>query len=111
MKKMGLPEPEFESLRGDFKVIFRKEKSKVNNEITQKKFTHEFTDKFTHEFNESEIKILNELDKNPNLTQVQLSTILNISRRSIIKNMKKLKDKNKIERVGSDRKGYWKILK
>lgn len=34
MKKMGLPEPEFESLRGDFKVIFRKEKSKVNNEIT-----------------------------------------------------------------------------
>lgn len=107
MKKMGLPEPEFESLRGDFKVIFRKEKSKVNNEITQKKFT----DKFTHEFNESEIKILNKLDKNPNLTQVQLSTILNISRRSIIKNMKKLKDKNKIERVGSDRKGYWKILK
>lgn len=107
MKKMGLPEPEFESLRGDFKVIFRKEKSKVNNEITQKEFTKEFT----HEFNESEIKILNELDKNPNLTQVQLSTILNISRRSIIKNMKKLKDKNKIERVGSDRKGYWKILK
>ena len=115
MKKMGLPEPEFESLRGDFKVIFRKEKSKVNNEITQKeftdKFTYEFTDKFTHEFNKSEIKILNELEKNPNLTQVQLSTILNISRRSIIKNMKKLKDKNKIERVGSDRKGYWKILK
>lgn len=115
MKKMGLPETEFESLRGDFKVIFRKEKSKVNNEITQKKFTdkftHEFTDKFTQEFNENEIKILNELDKNPNLTQVQLSTMLNISRRSIIKNMKKLKDKNKIERVGSDRKGYWKILK
>ena len=107
MKKMGLPEPEFESLRGDFKVIFRKEKSKVNNEITQKEFTKEFT----HEFNESEIKILNELDKNPNLTQVQLSTILNISRRSIIKNMKKLKDKNKIERIGSDRKGYWKVLK
>ena len=28
MKKMGLPEPEFKSLRGDFRVIFRKKKVK-----------------------------------------------------------------------------------
>ena len=30
MKKMGMPEPEFQSLRGDFKVIFRKEIIKNN---------------------------------------------------------------------------------
>ena len=35
--------------------------------------------------------------------------MLKISKRSIIKNMKKLKEKHKIERVGSDRKGYWEI--
>ena len=55
--------------------------------------------------------ILNELIKNPYVTQIQLSERLGISKRSIIKNMKNLKDKNKIKRIGSDRKGYWEILK
>ena len=107
MKKMGLPEPEFESLRGDFKVTFRKEKVKINE---QNKY-QEFTEKFTEKFTESEQKILNELIKNPYVTQIQLSERLGISKRSIIKNMKNLKDKNKIKRIGSDRKGYWEILK
>ena len=30
MKKMNLPEPEFENLRGTFKVTFRKEKEESN---------------------------------------------------------------------------------
>lgn len=107
MRKMGLPEPEFESLRGDFKVTFRKEKVK----ISEQNKNQEFTEKFTERFSESEQKILNELIKNPYITQIQLSEILGISKRSIIKNMKNLKDKNKIKRIGSDRKGYWEILK
>ena len=102
MKKMGLPEPEFESLRGDFKVTFRKEKIKISEQNKNQKFTEKFT--------ESEQKILDELIKNPYITQTQLSEILGISKRSIIKNMKNLKDKNKIKRIGSDRKGYWEIL-
>lgn len=101
MKKMGLAEPEFISLRGDFKVIFRKEKIKNN----EQSMTQEFTEKFT----ESEQKILNELVTNPYITQSQLSKQIGISKRSIIKNMKNLKDKGIICRVGSDRKGYWNI--
>lgn len=107
MRKMGLPEPEFESLRGDFKVTFRKENVKINEQNKNKEFTEKLTDKFT----ENEQKILNELIKNPYITQMQLSEILGISKRSIIKNMKNLKNKNKIKRIGSDRKGYWEILK
>ena len=30
MKKMNLPEPEFETLRGNFRVTFRKEKTGCN---------------------------------------------------------------------------------
>ena len=30
MKKLNLPEPEFENLRGTFKVTFRKEKEESN---------------------------------------------------------------------------------
>ena len=102
MQMMGLPEPEFISLRGDFKVILRKEKVK-NTEQTK---NLEFTEKFT----ESEQKILNILIENPYITQMQLSEILGISKRSIVKNMKNLKNNKKIERIGSDKKGYWKIL-
>lgn len=104
MKKMGLPQPEFISLRGDFKVIFRKEKG----ELTE---NNEFTEKFTEKFTETEQKIFDELIKNPYITQNQLSDFIGISKRSIIKNMKNLKEKNIIQRVGSDRKGYWKIIK
>ena len=111
MKKMGLPEPEFESLRGDFKVTFRKEKNKISEQNKNQEFTEKFTEKFTERFSENEQNILNELIKNPYITQVQLSELLGISKRSIIKNMKNLKDKNKIKRIGSDRKGYWKICK
>ena len=102
MRKMGLPEPEFVSLRGDFKVIFRKEKIK-NSEQNK---NQEFTEKFTENFTQSEQKILNEF---PYITQATLSELLGISKRSIIKNMKNLKDRGIIYRVGSDRKGYWKI--
>jgi ATP-dependent DNA helicase RecG len=40
-----------------------------------------------------------------------LSNILGVTTRAIRKTMKNLKDKGIIERVGSDRKGYWKIIK
>ena len=106
MRKMGLPEPEFESLRGDFKVTFRKEKVKISEQNKNQEFTEKFTEKFTERFSESEQKILNELIKNPYIAQIQLSEILGISKRNIIKNMKNLKDKNKIKRIRLDRKGY-----
>ena len=35
---------------------------------------------------------------------------LKLSRGAITLNLKQLKDKNVIERIGSDKKGYWKIL-
>lgn len=57
MIKMRLPKPEFESLRGDFKVTFKKEKVK----ISEQNKNQEFTEKFTERFSESEQKILNEL--------------------------------------------------
>lgn len=91
MKKMNLPEPEFETLRGTFKVTFRKEK--------------------TENCTDNELKLLELLKTSPNITQLELSNKLNVSRRTISTLLANLKEKNKIERIGSDRKGYWKILK
>ena len=106
MKKMNLPEPEFENLRGTFKVTFRKEKQ----ETTAQNITENCTDNFTENCTDNEIKLLELLKINPNITQVELSNKLNVSRRTISTLLANLKEKGKIERVGSDRKGYWKIL-
>ena len=40
---------------------------------------------------------------------VELAEILDISRKTVSVKLKKLREKGIIERVGSDRKGYWNI--
>lgn len=59
---------------------------------------------------EKEQKILNEINKNAHITQKELSQVLKISKRSIVRNIQILKQNKKIKRIGSDRTGYWKIL-
>lgn len=94
MRKANLPEPEFEILRGTFKVTFRKE----NNQMSATDCT------------DNEINLLRLLAEKPNITQIEISKTLNISRRTVSTLLKKLKDNKKIERIASDRKGYWKVL-
>ena len=54
---------------------------------------------------------LDEIVKKPNITRQELSEKLNISQPTVSRIIKKLKDNDIIERVGSDTKGEWKILK
>ena len=51
------------------------------------------------------------LEKKPDITQKKLSEETNVSLRTVKRIIQQLKEKKIIERVGSDRKGYWKILK
>ena len=112
MKKMKLPEPEFISLRGDFKVILRKEM-----EADLKRIPDRIPDRIPEtkliemQLNPTEKKILKLLDENAYITQEILAKKLCLGRTAITSNIKKLKDKGLIERIGSDRKGYWRILK
>ena len=53
---------------------------------------------------DNEKKILNEISENPNITQMELSISLGVSKRSIIKIMSKFKEKGILERVGSNKK-------
>ncbi len=71
--------------------------------------TNKFLEKFPEKFLENEQKILDIIKEKPNITQIELSNILKITPRAIRKIMKKLKENKIIERIGSDRKGYWKI--
>ena len=55
-------------------------------------------------------KILYLMKENPSITQVLMANELGVARSTISSNIQKMKEQRIIERVGSDRKGYWKIL-
>lgn len=55
-------------------------------------------------------KILKLIKQNPIITQVEMSKKLGITRDGISYNIKILKDNGVIERVGSTKKGSWKII-
>ena len=61
--------------------------------------------------NESQTKVLAEIRNNPNVTKPQLSTLCNLKKTSIDKNLTKLKNLGYIKRVGSNKTGYWEVLK
>ena len=65
--------------------------------------------KVTERVTEKEQEILALLLENAGYTMPQLAEKLKISRKTVAMRLKSLKEKSVIERVGSDRKGYWKI--
>lgn len=61
--------------------------------------------------NGDEKKLLLLLEKEPGITAKKLSEKLGFSTRKISRMIKKLRESGKIIRIGSDRKGYWRINK
>ena len=54
-------------------------------------------------------EILTEIRNNPNVTQPQLSQLIGIGITAIENNIKFLKENGYIERVGSNKTGYWEV--
>ena len=73
--------------------------------LRQDEATQETTRETTQE------KILNLIRKNPSITQVEMAKALDLTRDGISYNIKILKSKGIIERVGSTKSGIWKIVK
>ena len=59
----------------------------------------------------STVKILELIKENPNITRQEMASIIGITIEGIDKNIRKLKTENKITRIGSDKTGYWEIVK
>ena len=54
-------------------------------------------------------RILDKIKENPYITAEELSEIIGIKARRIQKNIKKLKEKGILKRIGPDKGGYWEI--
>ena len=67
-------------------------------------------DRLGKKLGENEWKILEIIWQDPNSTIPELAEAIGISTTAIENNIKKLKEKDLLERIGSAREGYWKIL-
>lgn len=59
--------------------------------------------------NDTQIEILKAISRNPNVTYNNMCVILATGKTTIFNNVKILRDKGIIYRVGSDKNGYWSI--
>lgn len=86
----GIVAPIFEEFVHGFRVILFKKKILNNNEPLN--------------------IVIKLLKSNPSITTEQLSSELGLSRATITRYLKKLKEQKHIKRIGSDKTGYWKVI-
>ena len=55
-------------------------------------------------------QIIDEIEKNNNITQKELSKKIGINEKNIRNNIAKLKKLEFLQRIGPDKGGYWKVL-
>ncbi|MDO4416161.1 MAG: ATP-binding protein [Erysipelotrichaceae bacterium] len=99
LKNENLPMPEYTVNSDDIMIKFSGTEDcivRVPRQLSEK-------------FSEKEQKILDLILEDPGYTSQQIAQRLNVSRVSVTKYLKTLKEKGLVERVGSDRKGYWRI--
>lgn len=77
----------------------KKDNSKVGKKVGNKS-----------ELNERRQRILTEMRDNPNITKNELHKLLGVSTTAIDNNITYLKENGYIERIGSTKAGYWKVL-
>lgn len=103
-EREGLPLPDYTINPGDIMILFKAPKDRIVHSVTR-----EVTEKVTDQLTDTELQILGLIEEDPAYTSSVLAEKLSLSRKTIALWLKKLKEKNIIERIGSDRKGYWKI--
>jgi ATP-dependent DNA helicase RecG len=98
-----LPEPIFENYAGGVQVTLLKDLDRDLDRDLDKDLDRGV-------LTNNQIQILKEIEKNKDITQMELSRIIGINDKNIRNNIKKLKDLGLIERIGNTRTGYWKII-
>lgn len=120
----GLKEPTIEEFGDSFRVVFYREKESsmddikkdegVNEGVSKNEGANEDVNK-DEGVNESvklsvtEKKIIFEIKKEPKVTNKELQERLGVGESTVYRATKKLKDYGMIDRIGSDKNGYWKI--
>ena len=108
-RKSKLPEPEFSELTGGFLVSFSKGKDAAPEKESVEK-SDETTEKATEKTTESTTeKILAVLRKHPEISARVIAQKTGISYHTVDWNLRALKRKQRIRRIGPDKGGHWEV--
>lgn len=99
--------PEYTVNPGDIMIKFTGPENRIIR-VTDR-LSDQLSEKLSDKLSDKEKLTLELLVEDPGYTSPQIAEKLGVSRVSVTKYLKALKEKGLIERVGSDRKGYWKV--
>lgn len=105
--KMDYNWKEYNHTTPDYQIEFDSIVTKFFIEKVPEKTTEKTTEKSTEKTTE---KIIRVIKGNSSVTIKEISEILDISYHTVDWNIRKLKKEGCIKRIGSDRKGYWKVV-
>ncbi len=72
-------------------------------------FGNEFGIKFGIKFGDNDMRVLLLLNSNPMFSAQKIADRLSLTKRAVEKIVRRLRENNVIERVGSNKSGYWKL--
>jgi len=101
----GLEAPVFENFQHGFKVVVSTNMHKVGEKVGEK-----VGDKVGETLSANQEKIIELIKTNSFISANNLSKEIGISQRKVEENMRKLKEINRIKRVGPDRGGHWEVI-
>lgn len=107
LKAENLPMPEYTVHPGDIMIKFTGPEDRIVR--VSDKVPDRVSDKVPEKVSDRENAVLKLLIEDPGYTRMMLAEKMGVSRKTIGEYLRSLKEKDIIERIGSDRKGYWKI--
>lgn len=99
---------EFKNLKSGFLVIFYRPGIKIGK--VPERVLEKVPEKVLEKITDNQQKILNSILANKHVTISELAVTVGISERKIRENIRKLKNKGLLKRVGPDKGGYWKSI-
>ena len=97
----GLQPPVFENFQHGFRVVVSAIEHKVVDKVV---------DKVIETMSVNQEKIIELIKKNTFISANKLSIEIGISQRKVQENIQKLKELNKLKRIGPDKGGHWEIV-
>ena len=97
-------EKDTRTLQEQYGTVTEKATDRVTDRVADR-----VTEKVTDRVTENQQLILDNISRNPTVSSKELAVIVGITPEKIRENISKLKAKGLLERIGSDRSGYWKV--
>ena len=106
-KELGVPAPEYSIVGEDIMVKFTAHDSIFYDTINE---NDRENDRDDVNLTAAENRIFKEIIQNPQITTNQLCKKASVSSSTVSRSTRRLKELGYIQRIGSDRDGYWEII-